>query len=159
MDQIALTEEQMDTDQDKFYKKLLDDQLQLEDRLDSVQMIVAGFAGRTDLSKAAEIANEVRRVMKDLKDCQQQAALYNQRERLFERPVTQVHHMCIMLHALGICRDNYSSGRLACQSDRTGPILKGQLLKFHNAGVYAHLSQHFASRRPFLSGQQKSGRS
>lgn len=80
----------MEADQEKFHKKLTDDQVQLEDRLDSVQMIVAGFAGRTDLSKAAEIANEVRRVMKDLKDCQVQAALYNQRERLFERPVTPV---------------------------------------------------------------------
>lgn len=53
-------------------------------------MIVAGFAGRLDMSKAAETANDVRRVMKDLKDCQQQGALYNQRERLFAMPVTQV---------------------------------------------------------------------
>ena len=90
MDQIEVTETQMEADREKFLKKLLDDQLQLEDRLDSVQMIVAGFAGRTDLSKAAEIANEVRRVMKDLKECQGQAHLYNQRERLFDRPVTQV---------------------------------------------------------------------
>lgn len=81
----------MATDRDKFFKKLMDDQVQLEDRLDTVQMIVAGFAGRTDLTKAAEIANEVRRVMKDLKDCHTQAVLYNQRERLFERPVTQVN--------------------------------------------------------------------
>ena len=54
------------------------------------QMIVAGFSTRVDLSKAAEIANEVRRVVKDLKEFQQQAFLYNQRERLFNMPVTQV---------------------------------------------------------------------
>ena len=53
-------------------------------------MIVAGFTARTDLNKAAEIANEVRRVMKDLKDCHAQAHLYNQRERLFNLPVMQV---------------------------------------------------------------------
>ena len=53
-------------------------------------MIVAGFAGRTDLGKAAETANEVRRVMKDLKDCQSQGVLFNQRERLFSMQVTQV---------------------------------------------------------------------
>lgn len=87
---MELAEGQMLADQEKFQKKLLDDQLQLEDRLDSLQMIVAGFSGRTDLSKAAEIANEVRRVMKDLKDCHTQATLYNQRERLFERQVTPV---------------------------------------------------------------------
>ena len=55
-------------------------------------MIVAGFAGRTDLGKAAETANEVRRVMKDLKDCQSQGVLFNQRERLFAMQVTQVSH-------------------------------------------------------------------
>ena len=54
------------------------------------QMIVAGFSTRVDLNKAAEIANEVRRVVKDLKEFQQQAFLYNQRERLFNMPVTQV---------------------------------------------------------------------
>ena len=56
------------------------------------QMIVAGFAGKTDLGKAAETANEVRRVMKDLKDCQGQGVLFNQRERLFGMQVTQVSH-------------------------------------------------------------------
>ena len=81
--QIEQTEIQLNTDQEKFHKKLLDDQVQLEDRLDTLQMIVAGFTARTDLNKAAEIANEVRRVMKDLKDCHAQAILYNQRERLF----------------------------------------------------------------------------
>ena len=86
MDQIEQTEIQLNTDQEKFHKKLLDDQVQLEDRLDTVQMIVAGFTARTDLNKAAEIANEVRRVMKDLKDCHAQAHLYNQRERLFNLP-------------------------------------------------------------------------
>ena len=53
-------------------------------------MIVAGFTARTDLNKAAEIANEVRRVIKDLKDCHAQVILYNQRERLFNQPVMQV---------------------------------------------------------------------
>ena len=89
-DLMELTEQQLYSDEGKFRKKLLDDQVALEDKLDTVQMIVAGFAGRNELSKAAEIANEVRRVIKDLKDCQSQAALYNQRERLFGMAVTQV---------------------------------------------------------------------
>ena len=62
-----------------------------------LQMIVAGFAGRLDMSKAAETANEVRRVMKDLKDCQSQGALYNQRERLFGMPVTQVRSSTVIV--------------------------------------------------------------
>ena len=58
------------------------------------KMVVAGFSGRTDLGKAAETANEVRRMVKELKECQQNAQLYNQRERLFNMPVTQVS-VCI----------------------------------------------------------------
>jgi dynein heavy chain len=88
-DHIDSTETQMEQDNQKFLKKLSDDQQQLEDRLDTLQLVVAGFSGRTDIGKAAETANEVRRVTKELKDCQQQASLYNQRERLFELPVTQ----------------------------------------------------------------------
>ena len=53
-------------------------------------MIVAGFSGLTDLTKAAEISNDVRRVVKNLKECQDLSILYNQRERLFSMPVTQV---------------------------------------------------------------------
>ena len=55
-------------------------------------MIIAGFAGNTDLSRAQEIANEVRRVIKNL-ECQQLSQLYNQRERLFGLSVTQVMHI------------------------------------------------------------------
>ena len=88
-DHIDSTETQMEQDNQKFLKKLSDDQQQLEDRLDTLQLVVAGFSGRTDIGKAAETANEVRRVTKELKDCQQQASLYNQRERLCELPVTQ----------------------------------------------------------------------
>ena len=84
----------MEQDNQKFQKKLSDDQQQLEDRLDTLQLIVAGFSGRTDIGKAAETANEVRRVTKELKDCQQQATLYNQRERLFDMQVTQYDKVC-----------------------------------------------------------------
>ena len=63
-------------------------------------MIVAGFAGRTDLGKSAETANEVRRVMKDLKDSQNQGALFNQRERLFGMQVTPVRTLCYVGHTI-----------------------------------------------------------
>ena len=53
-------------------------------------MVVAGFAAHTDIGKAHEVANEVRRVNKQLKECQQLSSMYNNRERLFEMPVTNV---------------------------------------------------------------------
>ena len=51
---------------------------------------MAGFAGYTDKQKAVEIGNEVRRVHKSLLQAQTDAQLYNQRERLFDQPVTNV---------------------------------------------------------------------
>ncbi len=39
-DQIEQTEEQLEQDQQKFQKKLLDDETQLDDRLDTVQVCI-----------------------------------------------------------------------------------------------------------------------
>lgn len=38
MDQIDITENQMEQDEQKFHKKLIDDQTQLEDKLDTLQV-------------------------------------------------------------------------------------------------------------------------
>lgn len=52
--------------------------------------MVSSMASFTDVSKAHEVANEVRRIQKQLFDAQQSAILYNSRERLFEMPFTSV---------------------------------------------------------------------
>lgn len=54
------------------------------------QLVVAGFSTHVEIARAHEIANEARRVKKQLKDCQQLAMLYNNRERIFGLPVTNV---------------------------------------------------------------------
>lgn len=54
------------------------------------QLVVAGFSVHVEIARAHEIANEVRRVKKQLKDCQQLAMLYNNRERIFGLPITNV---------------------------------------------------------------------
>lgn len=54
------------------------------------QLVVAGFSTHVEISRAHEIANEVRRVKKQLKDCQQLAILYNNRERIFGLAITNV---------------------------------------------------------------------
>ena len=38
LDQIDITENQMEQDEQKFHKKLIDDQTQLEDKLDTLQV-------------------------------------------------------------------------------------------------------------------------
>jgi len=53
-------------------------------------MQVAGMPAYTDLSKAHEVANLARRLQKDLRDAIGDAAKYNNRERLFDMPISNV---------------------------------------------------------------------
>lgn len=66
------------------------------------QIAVAGFSAHMDIGRAHEIANEARRIRKQLKESQQLALLYNNRERIFGMHVTNVsvQHFCpfIMLY-------------------------------------------------------------
>uniref|UniRef100_A0A8C5QQJ6 Dynein axonemal heavy chain 1 n=1 Tax=Leptobrachium leishanense TaxID=445787 RepID=A0A8C5QQJ6_9ANUR len=80
--------EQHSEDEEKFRKIQVMDQNNFLERLDSLEMVVAGFSAHVDINRVHEVANEVRRVHKQLKDSQQSAQLYNNRERLFELPVT-----------------------------------------------------------------------
>ncbi len=57
-------------------------------------MVVAGMAAHTDINRAHEVANEVRRIHKQLKEAQTLASTYNNRERLFGMPVTDVSSHC-----------------------------------------------------------------
>lgn len=61
-------------------------------------MNVAGLSTHCNLEKAHEVANECRRLNKALKECQEQAALYNNRERLFGVPITNVFFKKILFN-------------------------------------------------------------
>lgn len=56
-------------------------------------MNVAGLSAHSNLEKAQEVANECRRLNKALKECQELSALYNNRERLFGMPITNVRNL------------------------------------------------------------------
>ncbi|XP_028841933.1 dynein heavy chain 1, axonemal isoform X2 [Denticeps clupeoides] len=88
MTQMESVKSQHAQDKECFQKIQLVDQNTFQERLDSLQMVVAGFAGYTIVSRAHEVANEVRRVAKQLKEAQGLAQVYNNRERLFGTPVT-----------------------------------------------------------------------
>ncbi|XP_077133083.1 dynein axonemal heavy chain 1 isoform X2 [Ranitomeya variabilis] len=83
----AIREQHLE-DEERFRKIQVMDQNNFLEKLDTLQMVVAGFSTHVDIHRAHEIANEVRRVHKQLKESQQQAQLYNNRERLFSLPVT-----------------------------------------------------------------------
>ncbi|ESO89348.1 hypothetical protein LOTGIDRAFT_210379 [Lottia gigantea] len=86
--QMQQTLIQLEADEERFRKLQSSDQTNFEDRMDNLQMVVAGMAAYTDVSKAQEVANEVRRVHKQLKEAQGLASTYNNRERLFGMPTT-----------------------------------------------------------------------
>ncbi|XP_068171919.1 dynein axonemal heavy chain 1 [Antennarius striatus] len=75
-------------DEERFRKIHLVDQNNFQDHLDSLQMLVAGLAGHGDIDRAHEVVNEMRRINKQLKDCQMTAENVNKRQNLFGLPVT-----------------------------------------------------------------------
>lgn len=95
--QIESTELALQADEEHFQKNLLSDQTTFQDRLDTLNMVIAGFAAHTDINRAHEVANDVRRITKQLKECQTLASTYNNRERLFGLPVTSV---CVSFFSL-----------------------------------------------------------
>ncbi len=56
------------------------------------------MAAHTDINRAHEVANEVRRIHKQLKEAQTLASTYNNRERLFGMPVTNVSSTIFLLY-------------------------------------------------------------
>ncbi|XP_072521546.1 dynein axonemal heavy chain 1 [Salminus brasiliensis] len=80
-------------DEDRFHKIQLVDQNNFQERLESLQMVVAGFSAYSDVNRAHEVANEVRRIGKQLKESQTMAQVYNNRERLFGIPVTNYERL------------------------------------------------------------------
>ena len=95
--QIEATELALQADEEHFQKNLLSDQTTFQDRLDTLNMVIAGFAAHTDINRAHEVANDVRRISKQIKECQGLATTYNNRERLFGLPVTSVSTVCLSL--------------------------------------------------------------
>ncbi|KAM7402690.1 hypothetical protein PAMP_017906 [Pampus punctatissimus] len=96
-------------DEERFHKIQLVDQNNFEEHLNSLQLVVAGFAGQADISLAHEMANEVRRTSKQLKDCQTMAQTYNIRERLLGIPVTNYDHLQKLIKDLQPFKDLWST--------------------------------------------------
>ncbi|CAM5127491.1 unnamed protein product [Eretmochelys imbricata] len=95
--QTEMIQQQHLEDEERFRKIQLMDQNNFLERLDGLQLVVAGFSVHMDITRAHEIANEARRVKKQLKESQQMALLYNNRERIFGLPVTNYDKLSRMV--------------------------------------------------------------
>ncbi|KAL1763201.1 dynein heavy chain 1, axonemal, partial [Sigmodon hispidus] len=92
-----MVQQQYVEDEEKFRKIQIMDQNNFQEKLEGLQLVVAGFSTHVEISGAHEIANEVRLVKKQLKDWQQLAMLYNNRERIFGLPITNYDKLSRMV--------------------------------------------------------------
>ncbi|XP_032892704.1 dynein heavy chain 1, axonemal [Amblyraja radiata] len=96
-------------EEEHFHKIQISDQSALQEKLEGLQIIVAGFSAYTDMGRAHETSNEVRRIHKQLVESQNQAQLYNSRERLFEMPVTNYDRLYKMAKEFQPYRDLWTT--------------------------------------------------
>ncbi|KAF5403840.1 Dynein heavy chain axonemal [Paragonimus heterotremus] len=85
---IVQVEKTLEEDEERFRKLQISESSAFSDKIDTLTMMVSSMASFTELSKAQEVANEVRRIYKQLLDAQALAGTYNNRERLFALPST-----------------------------------------------------------------------
>ncbi|TGZ66131.1 hypothetical protein CRM22_005485 [Opisthorchis felineus] len=85
---IIQVEKNLEDDEERFRKLQISESSAFSDKLDTLTMMVSSMASYTEISKAQEVANEVRRIYKQLLDAQTLAGTYNNRERLFGLPNT-----------------------------------------------------------------------
>ncbi|XP_009915551.2 dynein axonemal heavy chain 1 [Haliaeetus albicilla] len=84
-------------DEDKFRKIQVMDQNGFQDKLEEMQLTVGGFSIQVDINQAHELANKAREVRKQLKELQNLAILYNNRERIFGMKVTNYSKLSRMV--------------------------------------------------------------
>uniref|UniRef100_A0A8C3K8B9 Dynein axonemal heavy chain 1 n=1 Tax=Calidris pygmaea TaxID=425635 RepID=A0A8C3K8B9_9CHAR len=75
-------------DEDKFRKIQVMDQNGFQDKLEDMELTVGGFSVQVDVNQAHGLANKAREVRNKLKELQNLAILYNNRERIFGMKVT-----------------------------------------------------------------------
>ncbi|NWH35887.1 DYH1 protein, partial [Chloropsis hardwickii] len=84
-------------DEERFRKTQISDQKAFQEKLEEMQLTVGGFSVQSDVNQAHELAEDARDVRKKLKELQDMAVLYNNRERLFGIKVTDYSGLNKML--------------------------------------------------------------
>lgn len=80
MDEVA---KRFADEYEKFHKLQVQDEILLLERIGTLVGNVANVALQTDISKVHEMAVEVKRIWKIMKECQESGLLLNERQKLF----------------------------------------------------------------------------
>ncbi|XP_076766961.1 dynein axonemal heavy chain 1 [Xylocopa sonorina] len=91
--EIAETNERFVEEQDKFYKIQLQDEVLLQEKIDTLVGNVANIALQTDINRIHETALDVKRVWKAMTDCRETGLLLNERQKLFGMKVVPFEHL------------------------------------------------------------------
>lgn len=80
-------------EQEKFYKIQLQDEVLLQEKIDTLVSNVANIALQTDINRIHETALDVKRVWKAMIDCREMGLLLNERQKLFGMKVVPFEHL------------------------------------------------------------------
>ncbi|OAF70501.1 hypothetical protein A3Q56_01728, partial [Intoshia linei] len=95
---MSQAEKTLKVDEERFKKAQIQDNANVYNKLDELTMSVAGMSAYTDIGKAHETANEMRRINKQLNETQKLTQTYNNRERLFSLPVTNYDKLKVLMN-------------------------------------------------------------
>ncbi|KMQ95378.1 dynein heavy chain axonemal [Lasius niger] len=84
---IEETRERFTNEYEKFHKAQIQDEILLSERINTLVGNVSNVALQTDINRILEMAIEVKRIWKMIKDCQESSLLLNERQKLFSMSV------------------------------------------------------------------------
>lgn len=87
------TYERLTEEQEKFYKIQLQDEVLLQERIDTLVSNVANIALQTDINRIHETALDVKRIWKSMVDCREMGLLLNERQKLLDMKVVPFDHL------------------------------------------------------------------
>ncbi|KAK9309948.1 hypothetical protein QLX08_000576 [Tetragonisca angustula] len=91
--QVKETNERLVEEQEKFYKIQLQDEVLLQEKIDTLVSNVANIALQTDILRIHETALDVKRIWKAMVDCREMGLLLNERQKLFGMKVVPFEHL------------------------------------------------------------------
>ncbi|RZC18431.1 DHC N2 and/or AAA 6 domain containing protein, partial [Asbolus verrucosus] len=91
--QIIETTNYLKDEEEKFYKIQLNDEYTLQEKIEALTAQVVQMSKQKDFSKTHEIAVDMRRLWKAMKEAQEQGQLLNQRQKLFGTPVVPFENL------------------------------------------------------------------
>jgi len=95
--QVEGSKEHFAAEYDKFYKIQLQDEFMLSEKIDTLVGNISNVALQTDISKVHEIAIEVKRIWKMIKENQEFGLLLNERQKLFGMDVVPFERLNMMI--------------------------------------------------------------